>query len=251
MPVGYARRFKNSWLQPIIRPKDAMTDAIRMGPGTYVAGQVLGQKTDTITGANDVQTLTIVGDAGTFVLSFAGAVTPALPFSVTAAALQTALDNLSTIGNGVTGQVAVTGGPGATAALVITFTNESGNLPQPLIVIVTDAVTGSGHAVTIAHTTTGRIVGGHYKEYSDAASDGSQIARCVLKYDTFVDNQGRVYAGGAQNGSRDYNAVAYFGGYFRTADLTGLDAAGIVDLGKIVHGTIATISSVGTIIRIM
>lgn len=251
MPVGAIRRYKNNWLQPIIRPKDAFTDAIRMFPGTYLAGTVLGQKTDVITGAADVQTLTVSATSGTFVVNFNGALTPALPFNVTSGALQTALDNLVSVGNGIAGQVAVTGGPGNTAPLVVTFQNESGNLPQPVFTTQNSTLAGGGASAVFVHTTTGRIVGGGYSNYVDANSDGTNIAKCILKYDTVVDTLGRSYAGGAQLGSWDYNSIAYFGGYFRTADLTGLDAAGIADLGKIVRGSASNLTGLGTILRVM
>jgi hypothetical protein len=48
-----------------------------------------------------------------------------------------------------------------------------------------------------------------------------------------------VQSGGGYNAEAFPDAPAWFKGYFDTKDLTGLDAAGIVDLGRLVSGVLA------------
>lgn len=70
--------------------------------------------------ANEVQTITIAGTptGGTFTLSYGGQTTSAIAYNAAAAAVQTALRALSSIGS--TG-VTVTGGPGPGTPYVATF----------------------------------------------------------------------------------------------------------------------------------
>jgi hypothetical protein len=74
-------------------------------------------------GANEVQRLTITGGAGTYSLDFNSQVTSNIAYNATAATVQAALEALSNIG---VGDVSVTGGPGATAPIDITFTGALG-----------------------------------------------------------------------------------------------------------------------------
>jgi hypothetical protein len=74
-------------------------------------------------GANEVQRLTITGGAGTYSLDFNSQVTTNIAYNATAATVQAALEALSNIG---VGDVSVTGGPGATAPIDITFTGALG-----------------------------------------------------------------------------------------------------------------------------
>jgi hypothetical protein len=86
-----------------------------------------------------------------------------------------------------------------------------------------------------AGTVLGQITtGGKFTAYSNAASDGSQTARAILVYGctvasgviTITDEWGRVEAA----------APAYVAGTFNTADLTGLDAAAVAELGRLLSG---------------
>ena len=114
------------------------------------------------TGTNEVQTIASSGaTAGTFTLTFGGPVEPgypnvvttvALPFNATAAAVQQALQNLSSVG---AGNVTVAGGPANAAALVLTFTGRLGNQSQPVLVAVDrTGLTGAG-ATAVTLTTKG------------------------------------------------------------------------------------------------
>lgn len=246
MTVGLIRTYKGQGLQPAIYPERSLTDAKGFAPGTYVAGQVVGHAALNLVAANDVQTITVAGTGGSFVLSFGGFNTAALPFNVTAAALQAALEGLASVG---VGNVAVAGGPGATAPLVVTFQNKAGNLPQPLITVLSNAVTG-GAGPSVVHTTTGRAAGGVWGSYASGNTDGTQVAKGVLEYDLVVDNWGRHLVGGGEWGVNELTAPVFIQGFYRTADLTGLDANAVANLGRLAMGDVTQLSNVGTILWI-
>jgi hypothetical protein len=74
--------------------------------------------------------------------------------------------------------------------------------------------------------------------YVDANSDGTEVARGIAMYDFTTDGSGNVTIANDQTVS--YNtAPIYLAGTFRTTELTGLDAAGVADLGKLQGGTVA------------
>ena len=91
----------------------------------------------------EVQTVLVTGTNGTFALTFNGATTPFLPFDATAGAVQTALNNLSTVG-GVGGSAAVGGVPSAGGTL---FTIAFGlNLGATDLPPITTQTTGAASA---------------------------------------------------------------------------------------------------------
>jgi hypothetical protein len=103
---------------------------------------------------NEVQTLSLIGapTGGTFTLTFSGQTTGALAWNATAAAVQTALEDLPNI-NGA--NVACTGGP-LPGAVTVTFVGNRGDSPQPLIGYSNNALTGgTGPQPNIARTTAG------------------------------------------------------------------------------------------------
>jgi hypothetical protein len=74
--------------------------------------------------------------------------------------------------------------------------------------------------------------------YVDANSDGTEVARGIAMYDFTTDGSGNVTIANDQTVS--YNtAPIYLAGTFRTTELTGLDAAGVADLGKLQGGSVA------------
>ena len=115
------------------------------------------------TGANEVQTMTITGipTGGTFTLGFRGQVTTALNVistgaPITAAALQTALQALPTIGAGnatvsgtFTGTTSITGG-----SLVITFASGLAGSNLPAITQVTNSMIGGTSPTSVFTETT-------------------------------------------------------------------------------------------------
>lgn len=99
-----------------------------------------------------------------------------------------------------------------------------------------------GASLTLAAgTVLGRITASNlWKAYSDAASDGSEVARAILQHAVATDASGNHYFGAAaasEHGQYESNVPAYITGLFADADLTGLDANGLADLqGRIILG---------------
>jgi hypothetical protein len=107
------------------------------------------------TQTNEVQTLTITGTptAGTFKLAFKSVISANIAYNATAAAVQAALEALSTIGSG---NVLCAGGPLPTTAVTITFQGLLAGSNQPLITVSSAAFTGgTTPAATVAETTPG------------------------------------------------------------------------------------------------
>lgn len=87
---------------------------------------------------------------------------------------------------------------------------------HPPVVIPVVIVSGAG-ALTRG-TVLGRITAsGKYDAYDDGDSDGTEVARAILAHD--VDAT-----------SADVNTVAFVHGEFNESALTGIDAAGSLDL---------------------
>jgi hypothetical protein len=104
---------------------------------------------------NEVQTLTVTGTptGGTFRLSFRGVQTAAIAFSATAAAIQAALEALSTVG---VGNVVCAGGPLPGSPVTITFQGTLAGQNQPMIAVASQAFTGgTTPAAAVAETTPG------------------------------------------------------------------------------------------------
>jgi hypothetical protein len=108
--------------------------------------------TPTGTGVNEVQTITITGTptGGTFSLTFGGQTTPALAYNATSAAVQTALQALSSIGAGNATVSGSAGGP-----YTVTFVSGLGNTNVAQIVAVGSFTGGTSPAITVATTTGG------------------------------------------------------------------------------------------------
>jgi len=103
---------------------------------------------------NEVQTIAVDATGGTWTATFGAATTPALAYNITAAALQSALQNLSTIG---AGNCLVTGGPGGatTTPFTITFVGARGATNQAAITTNSTLLTGNSHTATVGTTTNG------------------------------------------------------------------------------------------------
>lgn len=111
-------------------------------PSTYnTITPVVATQTQGGVGTDEVQTLTIPTTAtgGTFTITYDGQTTAAIAYNATAADVQTALLLLSNLD---TGDVVVTGGPGATAAYTLTFggTLAATNVPE---ITATGSLTGA------------------------------------------------------------------------------------------------------------
>lgn len=115
--------------------------------------------TDATTGltaaTSEQQTITITGGptGGTFTVSYGGQTTAGIAYNATAAAVQTALRALSTIGS--TG-VAVTGGPGPATPYVVTFTGFlAGTNVAQMTASAASLTGGTSPAVAVTTTTPG------------------------------------------------------------------------------------------------
>lgn len=250
------RRYAGQGLKPAVFPNDAREEAVRMRPGTYVAGQAMAQPT-TLTGANDVQTLTVTGTptGGSFYLLFNGEFVGPFLFNSTLAQAQAIVDASPQLGKvGGVSQVILTGGPLPGSTIVFTFSGSTvASLWQPLLTVGSNGLTGgSSPAAAVVHTTPGRAVGGQWGAYDPAASDGMERMAGLLTTACIVDINGFVHYGpsNARDAGRGFTIPVYVAGYFRTADITGIDTAGIADMGgRIVWGDPADLTNTGTVVR--
>lgn len=215
-------------LLPLYQYGEAMELDVNLAPSlTYPKGQVLGQITSA---ANDVQTITPPGSS-TYTLTFTNPLTgtsgttTALAFNAVDATVQAALQSVVT---------STGGGTVTVSSLAATFSGALANTDVPLM---------TASAGSVAHTTIGRSAG-TYGKYNDSLSDGTNIAKCILPYDCATDGSGRVTLGGQSGGGiwgeTTLWVPAYFSGYFDTSKLTGLDAAGVVDLGRLIAGSVSS-----------
>lgn len=104
---------------------------------------------------NEVQRVTITGSptGGTFTLTWSGQTTSAIAYNASAAAVQTALENLSNIDPG---DVNVTGGPGPGTPYDVEFRGRLAQADQPAMTASGAGLTGgSSPAVAISTTTPG------------------------------------------------------------------------------------------------
>lgn len=104
------------------------------------------------TSSNEVQTVTITGapTGGTFVLDIGGQPTTDLAYNASTAAVQAALQALSTVG---AGNVTVTGTAGSSYVLTFGGTLAAANVPQA--VAVANFTGGTSPAISVATTTGG------------------------------------------------------------------------------------------------
>jgi hypothetical protein len=122
------------------------------GTNTLLFSGSLGIGNSATAGTNEVQTITIDATGGTWTCTYSGQTTAALAYNITAAALQTALEGLSSI---VAGHVTVTGGPGATAGLVCTFVGALGSTDLAAMTTNAGSLTGGAGTATVVETTPG------------------------------------------------------------------------------------------------
>ena len=110
-------------------------------------------------GTNEVQTVTITGTptGGTVTLTFRAATTGTIAYNATAAAVEDALEAISTIGDG---DIRVTGGPGPGTPWVVTFINDLGHQDVPLMTASGAGLTGgTTPAIGVVQTTAGSATG--------------------------------------------------------------------------------------------
>ena len=211
-------------------------------PGGVVAVGTAGSGT-----VNEVQTIYKSGtvSGGTFTVSFAGQTTAAVAYNVSAADLQTALENLSNV---VPGDVTVTGTAGNNYIL-----RWAGNYAAQDVAAVTignGSITGGG-SYLVATASAGQVgSNGTYKACLSSATDGSAVAKGVLEFMAATDSSGNITLGGASGGGDKQqfsvgNTVSVFvSGTFRCEDLQQTAGAGqlteaaAAQLGRVAQGSV-------------
>lgn len=219
MAASAIHSFSGKKLQPSQNPDLARTRAVSLVPGTYYAGQVLGQFTG-IAG-NDVDTITV--DACTHstltIANLPDGSSYAAAQDITPAALATALN--AQLGAGsctVTGTyVAGSGG-----TYIITWTGPYADTPIAAITVTATFVGGIAPAVANVHTA--GVANGAFGAYAHGNSDGTQVPQCILAWPCKVDDEGRISGIGQWDNIQE-NAVAFNRGQFFIADLYNYDAS--------------------------
>lgn len=157
----------------------------------------LGTKSSTsVAGTNEVQTVTTTGTpaGGTFKLQFRGQRTGPLAYNITSAALDTALEALSTIG---VGKVACTIGPLPTGIVCTFDTAPYAGTNVPSLTVVEEALTGGAtpHAVVTATTPGVPAIGTHVITPADALpwlTVEERIGSAVSEFESFQYKDAKV-----------------------------------------------------------
>jgi hypothetical protein len=240
MPIAPYDVYTQSELTPAMFPERMLKASLPVTANLHMLkGTVVG--VSTASAEDDVQTLTqasATGGAFTITFGFGTVYTTApIPYNATAAQVQAALQGLTNIG---AGNVSCTGGALGSSGVVCTFGGALANQPQPLMAVNNAGLTGSGAAVTVAHTTTG-VANGAMEPYLSTNTDGSQTPIGILVIEVSTDTQGNVTYGplpvGNGFGAIRHVAPIAISGYFNTADLTGLDTNAVSKLGRLIEGT--------------
>ncbi len=94
-------------------------------------------------------------------------------------------------------------------------------------------------ATLVAGTILGEVsASGKFDAYGDSGSGGLDTARVILKYDCKTDADGNIWLGDSIGDLAEAEVVTpvYYVGDFRVGDLTGLTAAAVADLGRLIKG---------------
>jgi hypothetical protein len=214
-------KYSLSQLAPAFAPERATARNLRLpygGPtgtgGQYARGTVLGCVGGTA--ANEVATLT--AGTGTHTCTFTADKVYSISHAANAslASVQALWENVFGPGN-----VAVTGTPGT--SYVLTFQSQLAFVRIGGVF----AVSAAGGSPAWARTTRGSAGAGQYDAYVNGTIDP---AAAVLAVDYLSTPQGELVAEGVRTG-QPFSPLCYVSGYFRVADLTGLDAAAAADPG--------------------
>lgn len=129
---------------------------LTQGTGSAQVDEIATLEETVVGDTNELQTITVAATGGTFTVAFNGSpASGALAFDITAGALQTALEGLTTIG---VGDVSVTGGPGdetGSTPYVIEFTGALAAADQPALVTNDAGLTGGASTANVATTRQG------------------------------------------------------------------------------------------------
>ena len=236
-------RFDVNVLQPVQGSPVAKATVRLPALADWAKGTVLGFVTGTGSAVNEVQTITVTSTpSGTFRLQWTGPAqnyqTGAITYSGTAATMvaniQAALDTLFGAGNTLVA---------GTSPYTITFQGELSGKSIPLPTIISSL---SGGSLAATETGIGHPGSGLAGPYDDAASNGLQVARVILAEKTQTDIAGQLISN--LPGPTKTSQWVYTMGDFLAADLTGLDANGVADLGRVINATAHT--AAGAILRV-
>lgn len=153
------------------------------------------------------------------------------------------------LGGGGGEGVAVTGNAGG--PYTITFQGAFGDTNVGAITADSTGLAGNTHTASLSVGTAGVAgVQRKMKAWTSTATDGSQVAKAVLKYDCETDSSGNITMGqlntGGEHGETWDHTFAWFRGDFDTNDLVNATPTNIDQLGKIIQGSLAA----GGILRI-
>jgi len=232
MPTSASATFGQNQVIPLRNAEDANQDSLPLAAGTYAAGTLVGE----VVGTDEVQTIVATGaTAGTFTATFVHGTTAtsaAIPYTATAAQVQTALAAMSNVG---AGNVQVSAGPLPTTAVSIHFTSTLGhaNVSQ---LTTTDTLTGG--TTTVATSTAGAAgTPGTWAAYSSTGAVGTQLPTHIVQYGCVFDASGNATMGtaGTSEWGQTYKSVPCYRpgpAVWRASDLVGLDQ-NAVDIGRI------------------
>ena len=229
-------RYTVGRLQPAALMPLATINGVKLPPlSNLLAGTVLGAMTEG-TAASAVHTLTLGGTVtgGTIRLVYGPDTTTAIVYNATPAVfavnVQAAVDSVFGPGNTV---VAGTG------PFTVTFQNGLANLAVPAPTTLS-GLTGTTPTAAVTVTTPGVQAGTVFNAYNAGNSDGTQVARCLLAYDTVTNARGLIVADRPAGHEAADSTPVYQTGPFFVVDLIGLDAAAVPMLGRIANATSVT-----------
>jgi hypothetical protein len=240
MPLTPYQTYGNKIVQTLYPDPELLEVPVALKPSTvYPAGAVLGE----LLGVVDVQHFHVVSalTSGGYTASDGVNTSPTIAFNAAAADVQAAFN---------AAQPApilynVAGGPlsgGAPADFVLT--RQAAGV-QATFTFPTN--TTAGGALSVTHPTVGTAPSnGTYALYASGNSDGSQLARGILRYPCSTDANGNILGLGDNNVSTLTIPLA-FAGSFRIQDLAfpgnpgGLDANAVTVLGaRIIEGAVGS-----------
>jgi hypothetical protein len=225
-------------INPLYDNDWAVDNVAMPGGRTFKAGQVLGFVAGTGAPVSEIQTITInyTPTGGSFYLIYGTIVIGPIAFNATAAAVATAIN--AALG---TNTVVGGGGPLPGTPVTATFQNEAAGMAHIAMIPSSQLTGGTPGTIAVTRSTPGKPAGGYYDAYVDTVIDP---ARRIARYDVTANQFGNVTIGqtdlAGMGGIANRAVPTYFKGYFRCSDLIGLDAAGVVDLGKLINGTAFT-----------
>lgn len=238
MPTVATDIYSANHLEPVYPNDHAICLAVSLKDGTYAKGTLLGKTA--AAGVDEVQTITITGTptGGSLTISFTnpytGVVetTAAIAYNATAAAVQSALLALDAFESG---DVVCSGGAWPGTAVVVTFGGRYADRPVSALTTTDSLTGGTDPESAVTETTAGVPPAGTFGAYATGNSDGTGVAKALLKYACRVIN-GVIYVG--SQGEARNDAPAFFSGTFRCEELTGLDSDALTDLGaRLLSGT--------------